>query len=227
MNLEAAISQLAANPMAAAMALTGLKQADSDLRHLGAFDNPYRTSRLLGQCAYESRRFASVEENLSYTAARIVEVWPTRFKTAADAMRYARRPEQLAEAVYGGRMGNYMEGMGWRYRGRGYIQLTGRGSYAAAGEAIGIDLEGKPELAAEPAHAWRIAAWFFATRKYRGVTPFGWCDKMHVSGGTSSYDRSITLAINGGTHGLSDRMHLCSIAHAALGKAVPAIGVQP
>jgi putative chitinase len=153
---------------------------------------PKRISHLLGQLHHESAGFTRVEENLSYRASRLCQVWPGRFPTLSDAEPYARNPEALAEKCYGGRMGNANPGDGYRYRGRGLIQLTGRANYARMGELLGLDLEDNPDLAAEPVNAARIAGAFWSSRKLNEKA-----DRDDVTG--------ITRAINGGAVGLVDR----------------------
>lgn len=97
-----------------------------------------------------------VAENLNYTAERITEVWPSRFKTVKAAQPYAGNPEALGNKVYGGRMGNDEPGDGYRYRGRGLSQITGKGMYEKFGKLMSIDLVGNPDLALDPKVAARI-----------------------------------------------------------------------
>jgi len=98
-----------------------------------------------------------VVENLTYTSAvRIRDVWPTRFPSTASATPYVRKPQELANKVYGTRMGNLGGNDGWNYRGRGFVQLTGRDNYKRAGHALGVDLLTFPELAEEPETAAAI-----------------------------------------------------------------------
>jgi len=92
-------------------------------------------------------RFVPIEENMSYSARRMTEVWPSRFPDLESARPYARNPEALANRVYGGRLGNTQPGDGWRYRGRGLVQITGRANYAKVGRLIGVDLEADPAAA--------------------------------------------------------------------------------
>lgn len=97
-----------------------------------------------------------VTENLNYTAKRITEVWPSRFKTIASAKPYAGNPEALGNKVYGGRMGNDLPGDGFRYRGRGLSQITGKEMYTKFGKLMSLDLVGNPDLALQPKIAGRI-----------------------------------------------------------------------
>lgn len=103
-------------------------------------DTPARVAHFLAQVGVESGGLARVEENLSYSAERLMTVWPSRFKTLAAAQAYARNPEALANKVYGGRMGSTQPGDGWRYRGRGLKQLTGRNNYKEYAEAYRVGI---------------------------------------------------------------------------------------
>lgn len=112
---------------------------------------------LLPQVLHETSMLTRLEENLSYTPERLCVVWPGRFPTLASALPYAHSPQKLANLVYGGRMGNSDTNDGWRFRGRGPLQLTGRAGYRLAGELAGQDLETVPELAAQPRFGLEIA----------------------------------------------------------------------
>ena len=122
-----------------------------------------RLAAFLAQIGHESGHLRVLVENLNYSAEALVRTWPSRF-TAQTAPAYARQPEKIANRVYGGRMGNGPEssGDGWRYRGRGLIQLTGRDNYRAAGAALGLPLEEKPDLLEQGDHAAHSAAWWWA-----------------------------------------------------------------
>ncbi|MEA3233932.1 glycoside hydrolase family 19 protein [Pseudomonas mosselii] len=127
-------------------------------------DSPVRQAAFLAQVGHESGQLRRLVENLNYSAEALVRTWPSRF-TAQAAGAYARQPEKIANRVYGGRMGNgqEMSGDGWRYRGRGLIQLTGRDNYRSAGQALGLPLLENPELLELPEHAAQSAAWWWAT----------------------------------------------------------------
>ncbi len=159
---------------------------------------PLRLAHLFGQCAHESMGFTHTIESLSYSAKRLMAVWPSRFPTLAIADQYARQPRKLANFTYGGRMGNREPNDGWRYRGRGWLQLTGRSNYRRAGWVVGVDLEAQPDLARKPGPAWQIAAHYLATRKRRGKTALEWADEDSA--------RQVTRIINGGLNGLDDRI---------------------
>jgi putative chitinase len=161
--------------------------------------NANRGAHLLGQAAHESGNFMISEENLNYRAETMCRVWPSRFKSEADAEPYARNPEKLANKVYSGRMGNGSEasGDGWKYAGKGFIQLTGKDNVRAFAEHIGRDsLVDDPSPIADEL-AMDSAIFFF---EKNGL--FNMADK----GVTDSIIKSITKRVNGGYHGLEDRM---------------------
>jgi len=137
---------------------------------------PRRVAMFIAQAAHESVGFTRLEENLRYTdPMRLARVWPSRFTGYADAARFVRNPQALANHVYAGRNGNGDEasGDGWKYRGRGLFQLTGRENYRAAGEALGQPFVDAPELVALPLHAARSAAWFWAARGLNDMADAG------------------------------------------------------
>ncbi|MCO7575363.1 MULTISPECIES: glycoside hydrolase family 19 protein [Pseudomonas chlororaphis group] len=123
-------------------------------------DSPVRMAAFIAQVGHESGQLTRMVENLNYSADRLRAVWPNRFD-AALAARVARKPEQIANIVYAGRMGNTLLGDGWKYRGRGLIQLTGANNYRAAGAALGLDLVNHPELVEQPEAAALVAGWFW------------------------------------------------------------------
>lgn len=165
----------------------GLTQARAFHPHLAStltrfgIINPARAAAFLAQCHVESQGFSRLEENLMYTtAARIARVWPSRFPTPADAAPYARNPERLANRVYAGRIGNGPEasGDGWRFRGRGLKQLTGRANYARAAEALARPYLSDPGLVREPEHAVLTAAWFWETNDCNALADSGRIDTI-------------------------------------------------
>jgi putative chitinase len=191
MDLATAIRSVA--PDAPHNAIDGLISVKGQIELHDALDTPLRAAHMIGQCAHESAGFARLVESLYYsTGARIFAVFGRRhFASIPHAGQFARNQRMLANRVYANRMGNAdaASGDGFRFRGRGYLQLTGRGNYRSFGTRIGIDLEAEPERAADPATAWLIAASYLASRS-----------------------RS-----NGGLNGLEDRRHLTAKALAALG----------
>ena len=161
--------------------------------------SPNRGAHLLGQAAHESGNFMISEENLNYRAETMCRVWPSRFKSEAEAEPYARNPEKLANKVYADRMGNGSEasGDGFKNRGRGFIQLTGAINIKQFAEHIGRDsLVDDPSPIADEL-AMDSAIFFF---EKNGL--FTMADK----GVTDSIIKSITKRVNGGYHGLEDRM---------------------
>lgn len=157
-----------------------------------AIDTPKRLAHWLGQLHHESAGLTRLVENLNYSAERLVQVWPSRFPNLIAAQPYARNPEKLAERTYGGRLGNTTAGDGFRFRGRGFVQTTGRANYAAAARATGLDLLNDPDLLMKPAGAARAAGVFW---RDHGLNALADADKVEA----------ITRAINGGLLGLDDR----------------------
>lgn len=151
MGVEPTQARQFADPLKAAMALF-------------AISSPQREAAFLAQCMAESGRFTRLEENLRYTTPeRIRAVFPSRVKSLAEAAPLVRNPQGLANRVYAERNGNGDEasGDGWRYRGRGLFQLTGRANYARASAALAMDYVGAPQLVAEPSDACLTAAWYW------------------------------------------------------------------
>lgn len=153
-----------------------------------------RTAAFIAQVGHESGQLARLAENLNYSADGLMKTWPSRFDSVR-ATAAARNPEQIANIVYAGRMGNIAPGDGWKYRGRGLIQITGRANYAACGEELGLDLINQPELLELPQHAAMSAAWFWFTHGLNTLADQGEFVK-------------ITRRINGGVNGLADRQAL-------------------
>ena len=153
-----------------------------------------RIAVFIAQVGHESGQLTRLVENLNYSAEALQRAWPSRFsaKLAADV---ARKPEQIANIAYGNRMGNTEQGDGWKYRGRGLIQITGKNNYRACGEALGLDLIAQPELLEKPQHACMSAAWFWATNGLNTLADAGKFD-------------AITQRINGGQNGAADRQAL-------------------
>jgi putative chitinase len=166
-------------------------------------DTAQRTAHFLAQVVVESGNFSRLEENLNYSAERLCVVWPSRFKSVADAAPYARNSEALANNVYAGRLGNTQPGDGWRYRGRGLKQLTGRANYAAYYSYSGVDVVAHPEFLLEPLQAAYSAGWFWKTNG---------CSALADAGDV----RGLTQRINGGLTGLAEREAATKRALAAL-----------
>lgn len=159
-----------------------------------AIDNPMRISAFLAQTAQESGGFSVVEENLNYRAKRLLEVFP-RYFDAASAAACANQPQAIANRVYANRMGNGSEGSGdgWKYRGRGLIQLTGFDNYRDCGHALGIDLLKFPDKLKERTFAAASAGWFWESRGLNQLADAGRFE-------------SITKKVNGGLNGQAERL---------------------
>jgi len=161
-------------------------------------NTPLRLAHFLAQCGHESGGFRATQENLNYSAKGLNGIFKKYFPTEASAAAYARNPQKIANKVYGGRMGNGLEasGEGYKFRGRGYIQLTGKENYTAFGKAIGEDILANPDKVAST-YALLSAAWFFSKNGLH---------KMADGGATDQVVTSITKRVNGGTIGLADRI---------------------
>jgi putative chitinase len=167
---------------------------------------PRCVAAFLGQCAVESGGFRSMEEDLSYSAARLCQVWPNRFPTMEAAEGCALQPEILANRVYASRMGNGDEasGDGWRFRGRGLIQISGRSAYERFAQSMKMTLDQAVEHAATRAGAADSAAWFWSA------------NQLNTLANSWSVDL-ITRKINGGTTGAAERTRLSEAALHAIG----------
>lgn len=179
-----------------------LPQALEDACNARGINNRARRTHFLGHLHHESGGLHRIIENLDYRAARLMQVWPKRFPTIAAAAPYSHNPPALANLVYGKRLGNTDPGDGWRYRGRGLIQLTGKANYADASKWCGIDLVAHPELAADPVSAAKIAAAFWS---HKGLNPIADADDGDAI-------KRETKIINGGTLGLAERMAAIALA---------------
>jgi putative chitinase len=164
-----------------------------------------REAAFIAQIAHESGGLTRFIENLNYSAKRLCQVFPKRFPSLAAAQPFDRDPEKIANSIYANRLGNGdpASGDGFRYRGRGVIQLTGRSNYKEFGQLLGVDLEGDPDMAATLSIAFRAAAAFW---KSRG------CNELADKGDF----RGVTKRINGGAIGLDERTKLFNLAKAVL-----------
>ena len=164
-------------------------------------NTPRQQAAFLGQCGHECGNFKVFEENLNYRAETLMKLWPKRFPTLEFAKQYERNPRKIANSVYSNRMGNRDEasGDGYRFRGRGAIQLTGYSSYFHAGQALGVDFVSNPDLVATPLYALLTAGWFWATHN---------CNELAEAANWVG----LTKKINGGTIGLEDRVAHTSLA---------------
>jgi putative chitinase len=157
--------------------------------------SPIQQASFIGQCGHECGQFKVLEENLNYKAETLMKLWKSRFPTIEVANEYARNPKKIANKVYASRMGNRDEssGDGYRFRGRGCIQLTGHANYFHAGQACGEDFVMNPDLVATPKYAAMTAGWFWSTHKLNQYAD-------------SRDFLMMTKKINGGIIGLDDRI---------------------
>jgi putative chitinase len=161
-------------------------------------NTPLRLAHFLAQCGHESGGFRLTKENLNYSAKGLNGTFKKYFPTLESAVPYERKPEKIANKVYGNRMGNGSEssGEGAKFCGRGYIQLTGKDNYTAFGKSINEDMTANPDKVAS-SYALLSAAWFFSKN---GL------NKMADEGSSDLVVTKITKRVNGGTIGLPDRI---------------------
>jgi putative chitinase len=161
-------------------------------------NTPLRLAHFLAQCGHESGGFKVVKENLNYGAKGLRSIFSKYFPTDALALAYERKPEKIANKVYANRMlnGDEASGDGYKFCGRGYIQLTGKENYTNFGKAIGIDLTATPDLVATQ-YPLLSAAWFFHKNGLH---------KLADAGATEAAVTSVTKRVNGGVIGLADRI---------------------
>jgi putative chitinase len=161
-------------------------------------NTPLRLCHFLAQCGHESGNFKAVNENLNYGAKGLLGLFKKYFPTEAKAKEYERKPEKIANLIYGGRMGNGPEasGEGYKFRGRGYIQLTGKDNYSAFDKVVPENILETPDLVATK-YPLLSAAWFWNSRKL---------NELADKGATDAEVTSITKKVNGGTIGLEDRI---------------------
>lgn len=199
-NVQASISRVQKFVGAYASVLNDelLAELNNIVERYGINKTPRRFSHFMAQLAHESANFSKLEENLYYRPQRLLEVFARYFTDLTHAEQYARNPEKLANRVYANRMGNGDEASedGYRYRGRGYIQLTGKDNYINIGDRIGKDLVNSPDLVAEdPKIALLVAADYWDSRN------------INAAADLDDVER-VTELINGGHKGLDDRERL-------------------
>jgi putative chitinase len=167
-----------------------------------------RLAHFLAQCALESVNFTAVVENLNYRAARLMEIFPKYFR-GVDPAAYANNPAKIANRVYSNRLGNGDEasGDGFKFRGRGYIQLTGKTNYTSFSKFIGADCVANPDLVATK-YPLASAAFYFNSNNIWAI-----CDR----GADDATVTKVTKAVNGGTHGLAERLQNFKSFKRALG----------
>jgi len=159
-------------------------------------DTPLRKAHFLAQVAHESGGFKFTVENLNYSAKALYGIFRKYFPTLDAANKYARKQENIANKVYANRMGNGSEasGDGWKYKGRGLIQLTGKTNFQSLSNTTGQDFINNPELVSTPKWALTSACWYW---KNRNINRYADADDIHM----------VTKLINGGYNGLQSRQH--------------------
>ena len=174
--------------------ISGLFNALSEILPRYDITTPRRVAGFLAQCGHECVDFNTLKENLNYSADGLHKVFPKRFPTIESAQPYNRQPEKIANKIYSDRMGNGNEasGEGYKFRGRGAIQLTGKDNYSRFAESIGKDLDEVVAYCDTLEGAIESACWFWATHNLNAKA-----DENDVTGSTK--------VINGGTLGLDDR----------------------
>jgi putative chitinase len=199
-----AVKALAAADASPAV-IQGILDGEESLSGFG-INTPRKAAHFLAQISHESGGFKIAIENMSYSAKRMTEVWKKRFPTLASAEPFAHNPEKLGNFVYANRMGNGApeSGDGFRYRGRGLIQMTGKDMYAQVGKIADLDLVAEPQLAESPEDAVEIAGAIWKIKK---------CDQLAENAPVARY----TELINGGDIGLPDREKRFKTATAAMG----------
>jgi putative chitinase len=171
-------------------------------------NTPLRLAHFLAQAGHESGGFKAVTENLNYGAKGLLGIFKKYFPTQEKANLYERKPEKIANLVYGGRMGNGPEtsGEGFKYRGRGYIQLTGKDNYKAFDLVVEENITENPDLVATK-YPLLSAAWFFHKNGLHKIADEGSSDAVVTK---------VTKRVNGGTIGLADRLKHFKEYHALL-----------
>jgi len=161
-------------------------------------------AEFIAQVGHESNQLNTLKENLSYSGRRLMQIWPKRFPTIEYANTFAFQPDKIANKVYANRLGNGDEesGDGFKYRGRGLIQITGRTNYEACGKGLKQMLLTFPQKLEDPVYAARSAAWYWSAKKLNEVI------------GDTEHD---TRMVNGGLHGLEEREAFYAKAKEVLG----------
>jgi len=158
-------------------------------------NTPLRIAAFVAQCGHESGNFTAIKENLNYRAETLTKVWPRLFPTLDVANQYAHKPEMIANRAYGGRMGNGPEatGDGFKFCGRGLIQLTGRNNYQAFAESLEMSIDDVPAYLLTFEGCVQSACWFWESNNLNALADIKNMEK-------------ITKVINGGTLGMDDRL---------------------
>ncbi|MER8403548.1 peptidoglycan-binding protein [Mesorhizobium sp. M1307] len=165
---------------------------NAHLLDAAGINTPIRVRHFFARVCVETGGLRALEEDLNYSAERMRQVWPTRFKTVAAAKPFEHNPQKLAEKVYGGRLGNSSAGDGWRFRGSGLLQNTGRENFAEVETATGLPVVANPDVLRSFPGALQAATIYWSKRKINAMA-----DKNNTTG--------VCKAVNGGTTGLADQ----------------------
>ena len=179
------------SPTASPAIIVGIV-ANARLLDQAGINTPIRLRHFLARVCVETGGLRSLEENLSYTAQRLTQVWPNRFPTIAAATPFAKNPQKLANSVYGGRLGNFKPDDGWTYRGSGLLQNTGRENFELVEDGTGLPVVDHPEMLRSFPGALEAATIFWTKRNINALA-----DQNDVAG--------VCKKVNGGTNGLADQ----------------------
>jgi putative chitinase len=195
--------------------IAGIAQSSEAVFANYQINTPLLVAHVMAQISHECGAGREVVENLNYTAARMMQVWPRRFPTLASAQPYAGNPRALANKVYNGRMGNQNgSDDGWIFRGRGAAQTTGREGYQRLAKATGLDVVGDPDLVLSPEHFLECGVADFINC---GCLPFALADDV----------TGVTRRLNGGTIGLAERKAWLAQWKTALGQGPVVVDGKP
>ncbi len=161
-----------------------------------------RLAAFLAQIGHESSQLTRIEENLNYSAVRLMEVFKGKFSSIEEASKYAYKPQAIANRVYAGKLGNGPEssGDGWKFRGRGIIQITLSDNYREITKDLGIDFFNNPDLLLQPEYAVKSAFWFWDKRK------------LNILADNALNFRTLTSKINTACDGYEKRLILYNTA---------------
>jgi len=162
---------------------------------------PERQAAFMGECCVESAKFTEIQENLNYRPETLVKQWPSHFPNMDIANQYGHNPEKIANRAYGGRMGNGPEesGDGWRFRGKGLIQLTGRDNYQGFADSVGMNIDDAAAYLETFEGCVQSACYFWESHNLNALADKGAIDQ-------------ISHIINGGTLGQDERRHFYQVA---------------
>lgn len=179
-----------------------------------SIDSPQRIAAFLAQTLHESANFTALRENLNYGVTGLVTTWPKRFTTPELANKYARQPEMIANYVYANRMGNGDEstGDGWKYRGRGLIQLTGKDNYTRFANSIGMSLDEVTDYLETKQGAVDAACWYWTENNLNK-----WVDAGDFDGLSDVINRGRKTSPIGDAKGYNDRLEHYNKAMRILG----------